>query len=275
MDPMFGGFDESAAATPPESVVLSGGDELSVYESSFPSRVAAFLRFSPIVETAQAARRRGDWAADAYDIVTLCLAAIDFVVSRQGFEFEVTRAELLAMLTRLAELAAPDQPAAEHQAVANFVVEALLNDANRNAQFRYTTSDYSDTEVGHRHRDVPFALLIERDHPTRNENVLNATRDAINALIGGLDFDVEDEQVATELVLERQLARNAFDAALKSAERARLLSVAYADDLDRLLKQTRRDLRTVEQEWSDAVPERLDEARHHIRGNDSLPNALY
>jgi hypothetical protein len=40
--------------------------------------------------------------------------------------------------------------------------------------------------------------------------------------------------VATELVLERQLARDAFDAALRSAERARLLSVGLADELDRL-----------------------------------------
>ena len=34
--------------------------------------------------------------------------------------------------------------------------------------------------------------------------MLRATADAINALIGGLDFDVEDEQVATEIILQRQ-----------------------------------------------------------------------
>jgi hypothetical protein len=74
--------------------------------------------------------------------------------------------------------------------------------------------------------------------------VVNATRDAINALVGGLEFDVEDEQVANELMLERQLAKGAFDAAEKAAVRARLLSVSLVEDLARLIKDTRRDLRT-------------------------------
>jgi hypothetical protein len=36
--------------------VLSGGPPggLSVYEASFPARVAAFLRYSPVIEAAQA-----------------------------------------------------------------------------------------------------------------------------------------------------------------------------------------------------------------------------
>lgn len=247
-------------------------DGLSVYESSFPARVAAFLRFSPIIEAAQAARRRG-WPEDVYDIVTFALTAIDLVVSRQGFEAEATRAELIAALAELARAAAADRPPEEHLDVAGFVVDALLNRQSHQAPFRYVTSDYSSPEFGHRQRDVPFSLLVEHDHAARDENVLRATKDAINALIGGLDFDVEDEQVATELVLERQLARNAFDSALKSAERARLLSVSLAEDFDRLIKQTRRDLRGVEEEWAIAVPNRLQAARDHIR--DRLKTERY
>jgi len=236
----------------------------SAREPSFPARVAAFLRFSPVIEAAQAARRQ-EWPDGTYDVVTLALTAIDLVVSRQGFEMEATRRDLVFALSELAQLAALDRPAEEHRAVATFVVDSLLNRHGRQAPFRYVTSDYSGPDGVHRRREVPFSLLIEHDHPTRSENVLRATRDAINALIGGLDFDVEDEQVATELVLERQLARNAFDAALKSAERARLLSVGLAEELDRLIKQTRRDLRAVEEEWATAVPDRLASAREHIR----------
>jgi hypothetical protein len=191
-----------------------------VHEASFPVRVAAFLRFSPVREAAQAARRQ-EWPDGIYDIVTLALAAIDLVVSRQGFESEATRSDVVAALTDLAAQAGPERPADEHRDIAAFVVDSLLNRPGRQAPFRYVTSDYSSPETGHRRREVPFSLLVEHDHPARNENVLRATNDAINALIGGLDFDVEDEQVATELVLERQLARHAFDAALKSAERAR------------------------------------------------------
>lgn len=237
---------------------------VSAHEASFPARVAAFLRFSPVIEAAQAARRQ-EWPDGVYDIVTLALTAIDVVVSRQGFESEATRSEVVAVLAGLAAQAGPDRPAEEHLAVAAFVADSLLNRPGRQAPFRYVTSDYSSPEDGHRQREVPFSLLVEHDHPARSENVLRATNDAINALIGGLDFDVEDEQVATELVLERQLARNAFDAALRSAERARLLSVGLAEQLDRLIKQTRRDLRVVEAEWATAVPGQLASARDHIR----------
>src|SRR3954468_5930345 len=109
-----------------------GADGLSVYESSFPARVAAFLRFSPVIEAAQVARRR-DWPEATYDIVTLALTAIDLVVARQGFELEATRADVVTPLTDLAYAAAPDRPAAEHQDVAVFVVDALVNRPGRQA----------------------------------------------------------------------------------------------------------------------------------------------
>ena len=237
---------------------------LSVHEPSFPGRVAAFLRFSPVIEAAQSARRR-EWPDDGYDIVTLALAAIDLVVSRQGFAEEATRQDVVAALAGLAGLACPGRPPAEHLDVGGFVVDALLNRQGHQAKFRYVTSDYSSAEHGHRQREVPFSLLEEHDHPARGENVLRATADAIIALIGGLNFDVEDEQVATEIVLERQLERNAFDSAIRSAERARLLSVGLAQELDRLVKQTRRDLRLVEDEWATDAPQRLETAREHIR----------
>lgn len=237
---------------------------LSVYEPSFPARVAAFLRFAPIIETVRAARHK-EWPPDTYDVVTLALAVIDMVVARQGLDLEATRGDVHAAVRELACRAAPDRPAEEHSEVGAFVLDALLNRAGREGPFRYVTSDYAAREGGHLRRQVPFSLLVEHDDASRDENVLRATPDAINALIGGLDFDVEDEQVATELILERQLTRGAFDSARKSAERARLLSVRLADDLDRVLKQTRRDLRTVESEWTSTVPERLDSARAHIR----------
>lgn len=238
--------------------------DLSVYEPSFPARVAAFLRFAPIIEMVRAARHK-EWPPETYDMVTLALAVIDMVAARQGLDLEATRADVHAAVRDLARRAAPERPAEEHLEVGVFVVDALLNRHGREGPFSYVTSDYATREGGHLRRRVPFSLLVEHDDAGRDENVLRATPDAINALIGGLEFDVEDEQVATELILERQLTRGAFDSARKSAERARLLSVRLADDLDRVLKQTRRDLRTVEGEWADTVPERLESARVHIR----------
>ncbi|MFE9101961.1 hypothetical protein [Actinomadura geliboluensis] len=267
MDSLFEEEEEPASlpdAMPRDLPPESESTELSVYEPSFPARVAAFLRFAPIIETVRAARHK-EWPPDTYDIVTLALAVIDMVVARQGLDLEATRDDVLAAVRELAHRAAPDRPDEEHREVGVFVLDAMLNRAGREGPFQYVTSDYATREGGHLQRRVPFSLLVEHDDATRDENVLRATPDAINALIGGLDFDVEDEQVATELILERQLIRGSFDAARRSAERARLLSVRLADDLDRLLKQTRRDLRTVESEWNTAVPERLKSARDHIR----------
>lgn len=42
--------------------------------------------------------------------------------------------------------------------------------------------------------------------------------------------------------------------------------MSLAEDLARLLKDTRRDLRAVLDEWAEQVPERLDLARQHIAG---------
>ncbi len=117
--------------------VLPGGRPggLSVDGASFPPRVAAFLRYSPVIEAAQTARRRG-WADGAYDIVTLALTAIDLVVSRQGFEEEATRGDVVSALTGLAALAAPDRTAEEHADVARFVIDFLLNRQAHHAKFR-------------------------------------------------------------------------------------------------------------------------------------------
>ena len=83
---------------------------------------------------------------------------------------------------------------------------------------------------------MQFRLLVEREDPVRGDVVLNATGDAINALVGGLEFDVEDEQAANEFLLERQLARGAFESAEGGAHRARALSVRLASELTELLR---------------------------------------
>ncbi len=235
-----------------------------VADPSFPARVAALLRSRPLAEAVAAAERH-DWPADTYDIATFGLAAIDVVIARQGFEEEATYGDVLGGLIGLARRAAPDRPGEEHEDVAMFVLDHVLNRSQREAEFAYRISDYTGEGQGHQQREVRFRLLVEREDPVRGEVVLNATRDAINALIGGLEFDVEDEQVANEVLLERQLARGSFDSAERSAIRARMLSVGLADGLLRLIKDTRRDIREVMDVWATDIPKRLDDAREHIQ----------
>lgn len=55
-------------------------------------------------------------------------------------------------------------------------------------------------------------------------------------------------------MLEKQLERGAFDAAEKSALKHQCLSVAYADEIAQILKDTCRDLRAVLDQWSRRCP---------------------
>jgi len=253
-------FDAPTGSAAPAPIAMS---ELSVFDRTFPARVAVLMRSRPITEAIVAASRQ-DWLEATYDVATFALTAIDLVIAQQGFDEEATYDDVVGGLTTLARRAAPGQPASEHRRVAEFTLDALLNRGEREAPFTYRISDFTDDAGAHQQRQVQFRLLIEREDPVRGDVVLNATRDAINALVGGLEFDVEDEQVANEILLERQLAKGAFDAAERAAVRARLLSVSLAEDLNELIKNTRRDLRTVLQEWATVVPERLEAAREHI-----------
>lgn len=92
-----GGLAGDEDALDPLGSYAAAESTISVHEASFPARVAAFLRFSPVIEAAQAARRQ-EWPDGIYDIVTLALTAIDLVVSRQGFESEATRSDVVAAL---------------------------------------------------------------------------------------------------------------------------------------------------------------------------------
>lgn len=272
MDRLFG--DEwlgPTGTTVPEAGHIPAGR--GVLDRSFPVRVAALLRSRPIADLVGGASRQ-EWPPDTYDPATLALAAIDLVIAHQGFEYETTYADVVAELERLARKAAPHRPAEEHLRVARYTVDGLLNRSGRETPFTYRISDYTAEDVEHRQRQVQFRLLVEREDPARGDVVLNATGDAINALVGGLEFEVEDEQVANEILLERQLARGAFAAAERAAVRARLLSVSLAEGLQTLIRQTRRDLRAVLDDWASGVPQSLDAARAHIRGRLEVEHRL-
>jgi hypothetical protein len=259
---MEGLFDLPSVEVAPVQV---GSGGLSAFDRTFPARVAVLMRSRPLTEAMVAAMRQ-DWPPSTYDVATLALAAIDLVIAQQGFDEEATYDGVVDALVTLARRSAVDRPGGEHRRVAEFTVDALLNRAEREAPFTYRISDFTGPGDAHQQRQVQFRLLVEREDATRGLVVLNATRDAINALVGGLEFDVEDEQVANETMLERQLAKGAFDAAERAAVRARLLSVSLADDLTQLIKTTRRDLSSVVEEWANVVPGRLDAARQHISG---------
>ncbi|MDQ0665372.1 hypothetical protein QFZ35_003870 [Arthrobacter ulcerisalmonis] len=252
--------ERGLALPPPLTQVHNAGT--GVLDSSFADRVAVLMRSRPIVDGLNNAAHQ-TWPTALYDIATFALATIDLVISRQGFEDEVTQEEAIRFVAALAATAAPEQQQDEHEKVAGYTINLLVNRPNHGLKFSYEISDF--TASGHVRRDVKFWLLRLKEDPAHGIGVLNASPDAINALVGGLEFDVADEQVANEAMLERQLARGAFAAAEKAATLHRALSLKFTQEIQGILRDTQRDLRSVLGRWTKEVPERLDQARDHIQ----------
>lgn len=239
------------------------GGSRAVFDATFGERVRALLRTRPL---AAADTGRQPWSDQRYDLPTLALAAIDAIIARQGFDDELTYEQAVTSLARLTAASHPHRSADEHEQVAQHVLDTLLNRREREAPFRYSVSDFALTgeQITHRTVSLEFRLVTEHEDTARDTVVLRATTDAINALVGGLEFDVEDEQAANDLMLSRQLERGAFGQAERAAERSRGLSVRYAEEVRTLLADTTRDIRTVAEKWATEVPAMLARNRDHI-----------
>lgn len=228
-----------------------------VTEPGFVRRVTVLAHSAPL----HALESREGWQSfteDRYDLRTLALAAIDLVAAQQGLEDEATAEDVLNLLAHLAGQAAPDADPDEPQSVARFVLKELLNDRDGGTDF---TVYYSDYRTGTHRIPLRFSLLEESTGRSGGP-VLRASVHAINALLGGLDLDVEDAQSAMDAVLRNQINKGQWGRAEESATKAMLLSLALSDKVNRLLEDTRRDLRTVD--WSREVPELLTAARDHL-----------
>ncbi|MFJ3977867.1 hypothetical protein [Streptomyces sp. NPDC090021] len=190
--------------------------------------------------------------------MSLALAALDAVVSRQGLEDEATTEEVVRFLTELARRSAPERPRDEHVVVARFVWRGLLNDDARGADFTVDCSDFRD---GHQMQPVRFHLVREEPHRSGNP-VVRASSEAINVLLSGLDLPVEDAQAAMDTVLRRQIEHGQWSRAEQSAAQSLRLSVAYAERVRTVLVATERDVASVD--WNQRAPELLRDAREHL-----------
>ncbi len=231
----------------------------SVVEEGFLRRIRTLLRTAPVHRLAAITGWR-DWSDAPYDPRVLAQAIIDAVVARTGFANQLTYDDAISALAALAHEAAPDRSPAEHHDVATYVLDGLLN--NRDAQHSQAiVLTYSDYRDGHTTRDLPFFLLFEH---TRSDGrtILKADVGAINAFRGGLDIDVEDAQMAMELVLRAQLERGDLDQAEITAQHNQRLSYEMAAKVAALLDLTRNDLSQVS--WETDVLGELQRARQHV-----------
>ncbi|MFJ2627664.1 hypothetical protein ACIO6T_30760 [Streptomyces sp. NPDC087532] len=228
-----------------------------VAEPGFVRRASVLARAAPLhrIDQRQAWQQ---FPAGLYDPRTLALAALEAVVSRQGMEAEATTEDVVAFLASLARAAAPDREEAEHLAVARFVLRELLNDAQGGEEFDISYSDY---RAGHQRVTVSLRFL-EEGFGRRGQAVLKATAPAINLLLAGLEYDVEDEQAARDAMLRRQVSTGRWGRAEDSAADSLKLSLLYGERLRAVLEETGRDVRAVD--WKGQVSQLLCSARSHL-----------
>ncbi|MPY84258.1 MAG: hypothetical protein GEV00_13255, partial [Actinophytocola sp.] len=165
---------------------------------------------------------------------------------------------------------APHREKTEHEKVARWVLDNLLNVGTVDRGFRSIYGTVGP-DGGYERRAFDFKLLVELCAPN-GEIYLRATDEAINVLVGALDTDVESAQIAAEVKLENLIKRGRLADAKLAAEQARYRTVQYGETLRSILDATRRDVRSVD--WEHAVPELLDSALEHIESRFQAENAI-
>jgi hypothetical protein len=199
------------------------------------------------------------------------LAAIDLVTVTMDFDTGAGHEDVVARLRPRVAAQAPDRSAAEHERVARWVLECLVNVGSVDRGFRAVYGTWEGPGGAYVRRDYDFKLLEEVPGPDGHV-YLRATDEAVNVLVGALDTDVTSAQIAAEVKLEHLIRRGRLAEARLAAEQARYRTVQYAETLRRALEATRRDVRAVD--WLDAVPDLMEEALDHVAERYRHENAI-
>jgi hypothetical protein len=218
-----------------------------------------------------ARKTRVDWADAAdYQMAEIALQAIDQVTIAMDFDRGASHEQVVARLRPFIRAQCPDRSDAEHDQVARWVLDNLLNVGSMDRGFHAV---YGSVGAGGKYerRGFDFKLLVELAAPD-GEVFLRATDEAINVLVGALDTDVESAQIAAEVKLDNLIKRGRLADARLAAEQARYRTVQFAETLRRKLEATRRDVRSVD--WTTEVPALLDDALTHIENRFRAENAI-
>ncbi|MFJ6215916.1 hypothetical protein ACIQGZ_21660 [Streptomyces sp. NPDC092296] len=205
-----------------------------------------------------------------YAMAEVGLAAIDLVTLHMDFDTGADRDLVLARLLPRVTAQHPQRPTAEHERVARWVLESLINVGSVDRGFRAVYGTFGP-DGGYVRRDYDFKLIEEVPGPGGGV-YLRTTDEAVNVLVGALDTDVTSAQIAAEVKLEVLIRRGRLADAQLAAEQARYRTVQYAETLRRALDATRRNVRAVD--WMSAVPDMIAEALDHVADRYRHENAI-
>ncbi|NYV78760.1 hypothetical protein, partial [Streptomyces sp. UH6] len=205
-----------------------------------------------------------------YGMAEVALAAIDLVTLTMDFDTGADHEQIVARLTPRVAAQAPRRPTAEHERVARWVLESLINVGSVDRGFRAVYGTFTADGVYVR-RDYDFKLIEEVPGPGGGV-YLRTTDEAVNVLVGALDTDVTSAQIAAEVKLEVLINRGRLADAQLAAEQARYRTVQYSETLRRALEATRRNVRAVD--WLNTVPDMIAEALDHVADRYRHENAI-
>ncbi len=205
-----------------------------------------------------------------YGMAEVALAAIDLVTLTMDFDTGADHEQIVTRLTPRVAAQAPRRPVAEHERVARWVLESLINVGSVDRGFRAVYGTFTADGVYVR-RDYDFKLIEEVPGPGGGV-YLRTTDEAVNVLVGALDTDVTSAQIAAEVKLEVLINRGRLADAQLAAEQARYRTVQYSETLRRALEATRRNVRAVD--WLRTVPDMIAEALEHVADRYRHENAI-
>ncbi|MEV6106979.1 hypothetical protein AB0M28_20010 [Streptomyces sp. NPDC051940] len=205
-----------------------------------------------------------------YAMAEVALAAIDLVTLQMDFDTGADHEQVVAKLLPRVAAQAPRRSAEEHERVARWVLDNLINVGSVDRGFRAVYGTFAP-DGSYIRRDYDFKLIEEVPGPG-GAVYLRTTDEAVNVLVGALDTDVTSAQIAAEVKLEVLIQRGRLADAQLAAEQARYRTVQYAETLRRALEATRRNVRAVD--WLRAVPDMINEALDHVADRYRHENAI-
>lgn len=233
------------------------------WDSRLTEKTRVLLHAAPLIHIKRSDSLR-DSALSHYDGLALAVKVFDVVVENMGMPRVIDRTFLLEemgpMLAAMDAAAGIEPEAKRHRDMLDRILADLRNDDDGRLPFQETYQAFDESGAAVR-RSLEFSLVSDQHHPSGG-TTLRLSNEAINLFLGALDLDIEDAQAAAEAVVQSQLARGKFAEAVDSAQVANLQSLRYKEKLERILRDTQRDVRRVD--WADEVPRMLDEARDHI-----------
>lgn len=233
------------------------------WDARLTEKTRVLLHVAPLISVKRSDSFR-DQALSHYDGLALALKIFDVVVENMGTPRVIDRAflidEVRPLLVAMDATAGVAPDGNRHREMLDRVLADLRNDDDGRLPFQQPYQDFDEAGAAVR-RALEFRLVSDDHHPSGGIT-LRLSNEAVNLYLRALDLDIEDAQAAAEAVVQSQLARGKFEEAVDSAQIANLQSLRYKDKIERILRDTQRDVRRVD--WREEVPRLLKEAIEHI-----------